>query len=388
MQPALAETTAGGADEDDEAHASPCEPRAEDVALLMYTSGTTGAPKGVLLTHRNLLANAANITAEHCLGADDRVLAALPLYHINGLVVTLLAPLFHAGSVVMTPRFSTRTFWRDAARHGCTWINVVPTIVAYLLNCEEACAFDLSALKFCRSASAALPADHHRAFEGRFHVGIVETMGMTETAAPVFSNPYDAAQRRVGSVGLPSGAEAKVIDREGRECAPDECGEIVLRGDQVMSGYYKRQEETLAAFTPDGWLRTGDLGYRDADGYFYINGRAKELIIKGGENIAPREIDEALLRHPGVLDAAAVGVPDAAYGQEIVAFIVPRVVDEQLQGQSAAPLPACASLDVADLRAHCLRELGRYKTPKEFRFVAELPRGPSGKVQRLKLLKP
>ncbi|GAB7524167.1 AMP-binding protein [Paraburkholderia sp. 2C] len=351
-----------------------------DVALLMYTSGTTGLPKGVLLTHRNLLANAARITDEHRLADDDRVLASLPLYHINGLVVTLITPLFHAGSVVMTPRFSARTFWRDAAFHGCTWINVVPTIVAYLLNCDEACVFDLSALKFCRSASAALPAEHHRAFEARFGIGIIETMGMTETAAPIFSNPYDASRRKVGSIGLPSGAEAKVLDRDGRECAPNQCGEIVLRGEQVMRGYYKRPEETLAAFTADGWLRTGDLGYRDEEGYFFINGRAKELIIKGGENIAPREIDEALLKHPGVLDAAAVGVPDSAYGQDIVAYIVPRGTDGDLQTNH------CGSLDIADLRAHCLRELGRYKTPKEFRFVAELPRGPSGKVQRLKLL--
>ncbi|NPT58149.1 AMP-binding protein [Paraburkholderia elongata] len=355
---------------------STSEPDASDVALLMYTSGTTGAPKGVLLDHRNLLANARNISHEHRLGTGDRVFAALPLYHINGLVVTLLAPLFHGGSVVMAPRFSARTYWRDVARHGCTWINVVPTIVAYLLNNDEPCTFDLSALRFCRSASAALPVDHHRAFEARFGIGIIETMGMTETAAPVFSNPYDPGNRRIGSIGLPSGGEAKVIDRDGRECAPNECGELVLRGEQVMRGYYKRPGETRAAFTADGWLRTGDLGYRDSDGYFYINGRAKELIIKGGENIAPREIDEALLKHPGVLDAAVVGVPDSAYGQEIVAFIVPRV--EQGQGQGA--------LDIADLREHCLRELGRYKTPKEFRFVAELPRGPSGKVQRLKLV--
>ncbi|MFL9919980.1 AMP-binding protein [Paraburkholderia fungorum] len=353
---------------------SSAEPDASDVALLMYTSGTTGAPKGVLLDHRNLLANARNISHEHRLGSSDRVFAALPLYHINGLVVTLLAPLFHGGSVVMTPRFAARTYWRDVARHGCTWINVVPTIVAYLLNNDEPCSFDLSALRFCRSASAALPADHHRAFEARFGVGIIETMGMTETAAPVFSNPYDPERRRIGSIGLPSGGEAKVIDRDGRECAANECGELVLRGEQVMRGYYKRAEETHAAFTADGWLRTGDLGYRDSDGYFYINGRAKELIIKGGENIAPREIDEALLKHPGVLDAAVVGVPDSAYGQEIVAFIVPRIG----AGQGA--------LDVADLRAYCLRELGRYKTPKEFHFVAELPRGPSGKVQRLKLV--
>jgi long-chain acyl-CoA synthetase len=342
----------------------------------MYTSGTTGAPKGVLLSHHNLLANARNISTEHRLGADDRVLASLPLYHINGLVVTLLAPLHHAGSVVMTPRFSARTFWAEAAQSACTWINVVPTIVAYLLNGDEPRGLDLSALKFCRSASAALPADHHRAFEARFGIGIVETMGMTETAAPIFSNPYESERRRVGSVGLPSGAEAKVIDREGRECAVNEAGEIVVRGEQVMGGYYKRPEETAKAFTSDGWLRTGDLGYRDGEGFFYINGRSKELIIKGGENIAPREIDEALLRHPGVLDAAAVGVPDPAYGQEIVAFVVPREAN------------GAGALDANELREHCLRELGRYKTPKEIRFVRELPRGPSGKVQRLKLLAP
>ncbi|NRO96651.1 AMP-binding protein [Paraburkholderia sp. NMBU_R16] len=348
----------------------------DDLALLMYTSGTTGAPKGVLLSHRNLLANARNISVEHRLGADDRVLASLPLYHINGLVVTLLAPLYHGGSVVMTPRFSARTFWRDVARFGCTWINVVPTIVAYLLGGDEPTGFDLSALRFCRTASAALPGDHHRAFEARFGIGIIETMGMTETAAPIFSNRYDPALRRIGSIGLPSGVQAKVIDREGRECGPNESGEIVLRGEQVMQGYYKRPEETAKAFTADGWLRTGDLGYRDEDGYFFINGRAKELIIKGGENIAPREIDEALLRHPGVLDAAAVGVPDSMYGQEIVAFVVPR--ETHWHG---AP-------DAHELRTHCLRELGRYKTPKEIRFVSDLPRGPSGKVQRLKLLAP
>jgi len=355
------------------------EPKGADNALLMYTSGTTGAPKGVLLTHSNLLANARNVSAEHRLGAEDRVLASLPLYHINGLVVTLLAPLFHGGSVVMPARFSARAFWHDAATYGCTWINVVPTIIAFLINSDETCAFDLSALKFCRSASAALPAEHHRAFEARFGIGVIETMGMTETAAPAFSNPFEPAARRVGSIGLPSGCDAQIIAPDGHVCAPNECGELVLRGEQVMSAYYKRLEETRTAFTEDGWLRTGDLGYRDADGYFYINGRAKELIIKGGENISPREIDEALLKHPAVLDAAAVGVPDPAYGQEIIAFVVPRVSADVVDAADAARL-------MDELRRHCLIELGRYKTPKEFRFVTELPRGPSGKVQRLKLL--
>lgn len=198
-------------------------------------------------------------------------------------------------------------------------------------------------------------------------------MGMTETAAPAFSNPLDPQQRRIGSIGRPSGTQARVLGRDGQPLPDGEIGEIVLQGESVMAGYYKAPEVTRAAFTPDGWLRTGDLGYRDAQGYFYITGRAKELIIKGGENIAPREIDEALLRHPGVLEAAAVGVPDPAYGQEIVAFVVRR---------------EAVACDDAALRAHCLRELGRYKTPKEFRFIAELPRGPSGKVQRLKLLDP
>jgi long-chain acyl-CoA synthetase len=184
-------------------------------------------------------------------------------------------------------------------------------------------------------------------------------MGMTETASIVFANPQDPAKRKFGSVGLPCGVEARIVD-----------GEIRLRGPCVMAAYYKSPEQTAAAFDAEGWLRTGDLGRRDADGYYYITGRLKELIIKGGENIAPREIDEALLRHPAVLEAAAVGVPDANYGQDIRACIV---------------LKPGARASVEDLRAFCMTELGRYKTPREFRFLAELPKGPSGKVQRLKL---
>jgi acyl-CoA synthetase (AMP-forming)/AMP-acid ligase II len=181
----------------------------------------------------------------------------------------------------------------------------------------------------------------------------------------------DPTRRKLGAVGVASGCEARVVDAELRPVADGTTGEIVIRGPNVMRGYYKNEDATRASFTPDGWLRTGDLGHRDGDGFFFITGRIKELIIKGGENIAPREIDEALLMHPAVLEAAAVGVPDKHYGQEIMACVVLR------EG------PACSE---QDLRDHCEQHLGRYKTPKFIRFVSELPRGPSGKVQRLKLL--
>ncbi len=199
-------------------------------------------------------------------------------------------------------------------------------------------------------------------------------MGLTETVAPSFSNPLDPGARKVGSVGRASGGEARVIDAATLAALPDGAtGEIIVRGPHVMRGYYKNDAATRAAFTPDGWLRTGDLGHRDGDGFYFVTGRIKELIIKGGENIAPREIDEALLAHPAVLEAAAVGMPDRHYGQEILACVVLR--------------PG-AAVDESALRDFCVGRLGRFKTPKVIRFVAALPRGPSGKVQRLKLLDP
>jgi acyl-CoA synthetase (AMP-forming)/AMP-acid ligase II len=346
-------------------------PLPDALGLLMYTSGTTGQPKGVMLTQANLAANALAISAEHGLGPDDRVLAVLPLYHINAFAVTMLAPLAHGGSLAMPPRFSAARFWSQAVASGCTWINVVPTMISYLLEGAVPPREQTARLRFCRSASAALPPEHLRAFEDKFGIGIIETMGLTETVAPAFSNPLEPARRKVGSVGRASGCEARVIDARLQPVADGSTGEIAIRGPNVMRGYYKNEAASAAAFTPDGWLRTGDLGHRDADGYFFVTGRIKELIIKGGENIAPREIDEALLGHPAVLDAAAVGIPDRHYGQEIMACLVLR------EGQTC---------DEAELRRFCERQLGPYKTPKVFRFVADLPRGPSGKVQRLKLL--
>jgi long-chain acyl-CoA synthetase len=229
---------------------------------------------------------------------------------------------------------------------------------------------DASAIRFCRSASAPLPPSQHLAFEQKFGIGIIETMGLTETAAPCFSNPLDPAKRKLGSPGPAFGNEAKIIDAGGATLPAGATGEIMVRGANVMSCYYKDPAETSRTLEADGWLHTGDLGHMDADGFVFVTGRIKELIIKGGENIAPREIDEALLRHPAVRDAAAVGIPDRHYGQEILACVMLR------EGASASE---------AELRAFCERELGRYKTPKLFRFVDDLPRGPSGKVQRLKL---
>lgn len=347
-------------------------------ALLMYTSGTTGRPKGVILSHRNIVSGARFVSASHALSRTDRVLAVLPLYHINAQIVTVLAPLLDGGSLVMPRRFSAQSFWQLANGYRCTWLNVVPTIIAILLHespghpANPAQQIDRSRLRFCRSASAPLPPAHQRAFEERFGLPVVETLGMTETAAPVFANRIDVARRKIGSPGQAFGNEAKIIDpATGHEIADGIVGEIVVRGPNVTAGYYKAPEETRKAFTEEGWLHTGDLGYRDADGFFFITGRLKELIIKGGENIAPREIDEVLLSHPEVLEAASVGVADELYGQEILAGIVLR--------------PGSQSGE-RELTAYCRERLGKFKSPRYFRFLAELPKGPSGKVQRIRLL--
>ena len=348
--------------------------RPNDPAMLMYTSGTTGPPKGALLSHANMLAGGRAVAASLALGRDDRVLSSLPLYHINGQCIATVAPLVSGGSIVMPHRFSASQWWPLVARYRPTWLNMVPTIIAYLLNGPELTpeqAEGCRNVRFGRSASAPLPPEQHKAFEARFGISVIEAMGLTECASVAFSNPLDPAKRKYGSPGLPLGVEARVVDGAGSVLGTGAPGEVELRGPNVMLGYYKSPDATRASIRGGGWLATGDLGYRDADGYYYITGRLKELIIKGGENIAPREIDEALIAHPAVLEAAAVGVPDDLYGQEILACVVVK------------PGAACTE---EDLRDHCLRTLGRYKTPRYLRLVAHLPKGPSGKVQRLKLV--
>ena len=347
----------------------------EQPALLMYTSGTTGRPKGVLLTHANLLHAARSVIAWHSLTPADVVLSSLPIYHINGQVISTITPFVSGGAIVAPHTFSVSGWWNLAIQYRCTWINMVPTIIAYLINTAKSGGAipsreSLSAIRFGRSASAPLPPEHHREFESLFGITVIEAMGMTETASMVFCNPHDA-RRRYGSPGLPCGVETKVVDPEGKLLGNNVVGEVCLRGDNVLTAYYKSEAETAKAFDSEGWLKTGDLGMQDDDGFYFITGRLKELIIKGGENIAPREIDEAVLKHPAVLDAAAVGIPDSNYGQEIMVCIVLR------------PGATCSE---AEMRAFCTQELGKMRTPKIILFLDDLPRGPSGKVQRLKLL--
>ncbi len=344
----------------------------EDDALLLYTSGTTGLPKGVVLSHKNMIAGGQYTAMAHELGPDDRALCSLPVYHINGAVVTTIAPLVSGGSVVMPHRFSVSNFWQLLSDYRCTWFSVVPTIISYLHNSTDTRGKDLhlDRLRFGRSASSALPPALHKDFEEKFGISIIETMGLTETAAPVFCNPLERSKRKYGSPGRAVGNEAKIIDNDGRDAPPGTQGEILVRGDNVMKGYYKAPDLTANAFEPDGWLHTGDVGYMDEDGFVFVTGRIKELIIKGGENIAPREIDEALYSHPAVLDCAAVGIPDEHYGEEIMCCVVLK------PGYQATE---------EELRRHCLERLGEFKTPKKIALLDDLPKGPSGKIQRIKL---
>jgi len=353
--------------------ACPVPPNDGTAALLMYTSGTTGVPKGALLSHRSLVYGARSVAEAHALTPDDRVLSSLPLYHINGQCIATITPLVSGGSVVMPHRYSTRDWWPLVERYRPTWLNVVPTIIAYLLHGDDLTPGQREACKgvrFARSASAPLPPEQHRAFESRFGISVLEAMGLTECASVAFANPLDPARRKLGSPGMPLGVQARVVTPDGTVLPPNTRGEIQVRGENVMLGYFKAPELTETTLSHDGWLSTGDLGYVDDDGFYFITGRLKELIIKGGENIAPREIDEALLKHPAVLEAAAVGIPDPNYGQEILACVV---------------LKPGSHTTEAELRTHCSALLGRYKTPRVFRFIDELPKGPSGKVQRLKL---
>lgn len=343
-----------------------------DDALLLYTSGTTGLPSGVVLSHRNLVSGGQYTVDAHGVGTDDRALCSLPLYHINGEIVTLIAPLVSGGSVVMPHKFSASHFWKLLSDYGCSWFSVVPTIISYLYNTTDLKdeSLNLDRLRFGRSASAPLPPSLQSAFEEKYNIPIIETMGLTETAAPICSNPMELSKRKFGSPGIAVGNEIKIVDQTGIEVERGIQGEIMIRGDNVMKCYYKNPEKTAKTIDPGGWLHSGDLGCIDEDGFLFVTGRIKEIIIKGGENIAPKEIDDILYKHPKIQDAAAVGIPDESFGEDILACVVLK--------------SGCTATE-EELYLYCKEHLGEFKAPKVIKIMTDLPKGPSGKIQRLKL---
>jgi amino acid adenylation domain-containing protein len=349
-------------------------PSVEDVALLIYTSGSTGHPKAAVHTHRTILAGGRNSVASHRLTAADRSLLVLPLYHINAECVTLVPTLLSGGSVVVPHRFSISQFWDWLDDYQCTWSAIVPTIVSQLLDWNDPKANQrgpaFERIRFLRSSSAPLAPSLHREFLAKFPLLLIQAMGSSE-GGNIFSNPLPPLENKIGSPGLPWGFEVKIVDRDGEEVPAGEPGEMLIRGEAMSCAYFKEPKATGSAFDREGWLHTGDLAYRDSDGYFFVVGRSKELIIKGGVNIAPRQIDDVLESHPAVLEAAAVGVPDRHLGEDVVAFVVLR---------------SGVECDERELLGFCEGRLGHFKTPTRIHFAEDLPKGPSGKVQRLRLL--
>ena len=341
----------------------------EDTALILYTSGTTGKPKGVMLTQKNLLAEVSYISAGHGLTREDTAMLILPLFHINGLVIGFLTPFFVGAKLILPRKFSAGAFWETVRRYNVKWVSAVPTIISMIMARTSDDSQGRGALRFMRSASAPLPAAVLREFEERFETPIIESFGISEGASQITTNPTDG-MRKAGSAGKPVGNELMVVDENGAPLPYGQTGEIVVKGENVFFGYFNKPEETAAALK-DGWFHTGDIGYRDEDGYYFLKGRTKELINRAGEKFSPREIDEILYRINGVELAAAVGVPDPLYNEEVVAYI------KQHDG---------ADLTEQQVIDFFKGKIADFKIPKKVFFVDDLPKGPSGKIQRLKLI--
>ena len=343
----------------------------ETPAVLIYTSGTTGTPKGVLLSHSNVLAGGENTAIAHQVKGEDVSLCVLPLYHINAEMVSVASTLYSNSCVVMMDKFSASNFWQTIEKYKCTWFSIVPTIINYLIHENfDISKLNLSNLRFGRSASAPLSPEVHRTFEKVFNVNIVETMGLTETSAQILSNPLN--KRKHGSAGIAYGNEVKIINDQGDSVSNGEVGELVIKGKNVMKAYYKNESATKSTFTDDGYLLTGDLGFEDEDGFFFITGRKKDLIIKGGENISPREIDDTLYTHDAILEACTFGIYDVNYGENISSCVL---------------LKENCKTDEDELKKLCLDNLGEFKTPSRIFFAKEpLPKGPSGKIQKFKIV--
>jgi len=342
-------------------------------AIIIYTSGTTGKPKGCLLTHGNLIANARQISEWLGFTKDDRLLSVMPLFHMNAVSVTTMAALYAGGSTVVSSKFSASRFWRIISDYQITSFGSVATMLSMLLaKYPEGVPKDLKTdqLRFAMCGSAPVPAEVLKRFEETFNCLVIEGYGLSESTCRSTFNPPDE-RRRAGSCGLAIGNEMRVVDEEDREVANGELGEIVLRGENILKGYYRNDEATATAFR-GGWFHSGDLGYRDDDGFFYIVDRKSDMIIRGGENIYPREIDEVLYQHPAVAAAATIGVPDPLYGEEVAAFIV---------------LKDGVPVTEEELLNHCTERLADYKCPKSIRFVQDIPKGPTGKLLKRELVK-
>ena len=343
----------------------------EDDAIIIYTSGTTGKPKGCLLTHGNIIANARQISQWLDFTEKDRLLTIMPLFHMNAVSVTTMSALYARGSTVVSPRFSASKFWSVISNYRITSFGSVATMLSMLLNTyPEGVPEGLKTdqLRFAMCGSAPVPAEVMKKFEETFKCPVIEGYGLSESTCRSTFNPPDE-RRRAGSCGLPIGNEMKVVDDEDNEVSQGELGEIVLRGENILKGYFKNPEATEKAFR-GGWFHTGDIGYRDKDGFFFIVDRKSDMIIRAGENIYPREIDEVLYQHPAVAAAATIGVPDQLYGEEVAAFIVLK------DGLRATE---------EELIAHCKSELADYKCPKTIRIVKDIPKGPTGKLLKREL---
>jgi len=343
-----------------------------DTAVLLYTSGTTGTPKGAELTHDNLRRNAQVSRGLFDIGPGDVVLGALPLFHSFGQTCALNACVAGGAMLTLLPRFDPTKALEILQRDRVTVFEGVPTMYAALLNHPERDRYDVSELKVCASGGAALPVEVLRGFDEAFDCKVLEGYGLSETS-PVASFNHPDRERKPGSIGTPiEGVEMKVVDDEDRDLPAGEVGEIVIRGHNVMKGYWQRPDAT-AEVMRGGWFHTGDMARVDEDGYFFIVDRKKDMIIRGGYNIYPREVEEVLYEHPAVREAAVVGVPHPEWGEEVGA---------------AVALKAGAQVTAEQLRDHVKEQVASYKYPREIWFVDELPKGPTGKILKREIALP
>jgi long-chain acyl-CoA synthetase len=344
---------------------------AESVAVVLYTSGTTGRPKGAMLTHANLVANATGVATALGFTADDRVLVVLPMFHAFAATVGVLTPLLHGGGLIPLARFEPRLVSQAVADHGATLFLGVPSMYGVLLRLDDESVGRWRGVRLCVSGGAALPEAVLRDFESRFRIPIAEGDGPTECSPVTCVNPPDGP-RKPGSVGPPiPGVEMRILDAEGRGVGDGSPGEVCVRGPSVMKGYWNLPEATRESFFGD-WFRTGDLGTRDSDGYFYLVDRIKDLIIVNGMNVYPRVIEEVLYQHPSVAEAAVVGDPDPRHGEIPIAHVALRP-------------EADVARAAAELRDWCRERLGRHEVPRRFLIRESLPRNAAGKILKREL---